>query len=173
MKVSSKSLIRGLQIFSHQNTLESSTSCPVTQPRTSQPALKIYLILQNLGMRRWGNFVDGHWLFQKPWCTCVCIPACVHHGYWRRRISVVGCTLPYFSTTIWQEEKDSQSTHIWSNIVQNIAKGVDCFNQINNQKNQPTSPQATLPLSHHAIAPNIENPIVTNAFWFGLKGSVW
>ena len=48
VKVSSKSLIRGLQIFSHQNTLESSTSCPATHPRSSQPALKNYPILQML-----------------------------------------------------------------------------------------------------------------------------
>ena len=67
-----------------------------------------------------------------------------------------------------------QMIYVCLNIAKGITdSGVDCFNQINNQKNQPTSPPATLPLSHHAIAPNIENPIVTNAFWFGLKGSVW
>ena len=173
VKVSSKSLIRGLQIFSHQNTLESSTSCPATHPRTSQPALKNYPILQNLGMRRWGNFVDGHWLFQKPWCTCVCIPACVHHGYWRRRISVVGCTHRYFSTTIWQEEKDSQSTHFWSNIVQNIAKGVDCFSQTINRTNQPLfKPRYLFHIMQSLLTLKIQLS-QTHFGLFGLKGSVW
>ena len=173
VKVSSKSLIRGLQIFSHQNTLESSTSCPATQPRSSQPALKNYPILQNLGMQRWGNFVDGHWLFQKPWCTCVCIPACVHHGYWRRRISVVGCTHRYFSTTIWQEEKDSQSTHFWSNIVQNIAKGVDCFSQTINRTNQPLfKPRYLFHIMQSLLTLKIQLS-QTHFGLFGLKGSVW
>ena len=81
----------------------------------------------------------------------------------------------FFNHNLTRGEGFSKYTHL-KQYRKNIAKGVDCFNQINNQKNQPTSPQATLPLSHHAIAPNIENPIVTNAFWFvwfGLVGLVW
>ena len=49
----------------------------------------------------------------------------------------------------------------------NIAKGttdpgVDCCNQIHNLKNHATYPQATQPLWHLTITPDVANPMVTN-----------
>ena len=80
---------------------------------------------------------------------------------------------PLFFNHNLQEAKDSQSTHFWSNIVQNIAKGVDCFSQTINRTNQPLfKPRYLFHIMQSLLTLKIQLSQMHFGL-FGLKGSVW